>query len=563
MLIRTKLPRAHGLDEPMLHSNHARPVTRRDFVSAGLIKGPAIVAAGGLLTMLARSGQLYAATSTMSDQMQAMTNAQNCNVVPGKNKIPFICFDLAGGANLNGSEILIGGKGGQLDFLSTAGYGKLGLPGDMVPNAPNAASTTNNFISNAFGAAFHSDGAILRGMLERTSPTTQANTNGCSIAARSENDTGNNPHNPMYGILKAGAGGELLNLIGSQASDSGGNSMAPAAMIDLANRPTKVDRSSDVTGLVDTGELGKMLPKGDVNAVLEAMTQLSGGVPTGAIPDPKTAPTEPIATNSKLANINFKVRNTELQTSVRCAYVKSADLADRFSNQGALNPDLDADIVDQSATRGTGIFGQAEYQGDGEFRKAAAIMKMVVSGYAAAGTVTMGGFDYHDGTRASGEMRNFRAGRCIGACLEYAARKGVPLMVYVFSDGSLNATNMVDSSANGRGKFGWQGDNQSTASSFFLVYNPKGRPTPTVADASGGMGKQIGYFRADGSIETSSHPGANAVNLLVETVILNYMALHGEQGNFTTLFPGQGLGSPGSRDAVTAFAPICNGTITA
>ncbi len=85
----------------------------------------------------------------------------------------------------------------------------------------------------------------------------------------------------MYGILRAGAGGELLNLIGSQSSDSGGNSMAPAALIDLTNRPTKVDRATDVTGLVDTGELGKMLPKGDVNAVLEAMTELSGGLTSG------------------------------------------------------------------------------------------------------------------------------------------------------------------------------------------------------------------------------------------------------------------------------------------
>jgi hypothetical protein len=267
---------------------------------------------------------------------------------------------------------------------------------------------------------------------------------------------------------------------------------------------------------------------------------------------------------SKLEKADFKVaRDAEIQKAVRCAYVKSADLADRFSNQSALNPDQDPDIVDPTASRATGIFGLAEYQGDGEFRKAAAVMKMVVSGYAAAGTITMGGYDYHDGTRASGEMRNFRAGRCIGACLEYAARKGVPLMVYVFSDGSLNSTGMVDSSANGRGKFGWQGDNQSVAASFFMVYNPKGRPVPTVADSSGGLGRQIGYYRADGSIETSSHPGANAVNLLVETVILNYMALHGDQRNFTTLFPGQGLGSPASQDSVTAFAPIVSGTITA
>ena len=34
-----------------------------------------------------------------------------------------------------------------------------------------------------------------------------------------------------------------------------------------------------------------------------------------------------------------------------------------------------------------------------------------------AGTVTMGGYDYHGQGRNTGETRNFRAGRCIGASL--------------------------------------------------------------------------------------------------------------------------------------------------
>jgi hypothetical protein len=115
---------------------------------------------------------------------------------------------------------------------------------------------------------------------------------------------------------------------------------------------------------------------------------------------------------------------------------------------------------------------------------------------------------------------------------------------------------MVDNTANGRGKFGWQGDNQATANTFFLALGKTVRPTPRVADTSGGLGKQIGYFRADGSIETASHPGANAVNLLVETVILNYMALNGDEANFTTVFPNQGLGSPAMRDSLTAFGTL-------
>ena len=155
---------------------------------------------------------------------------------------------------------------------------------------------------------------------------------------------------------------------------------------------------------------------------------------------------------------------------VQCGYVRAADLADRYGNsKQALDPDIDPMIVGP-----TGIFTQAEYNADDDIRKTAAVMKMVVNGYAGAGTIEMGGFDYHTGDRATGEMRDFGAGRCMGACIEYAARRGQPLMLYVFSDGSLSSNGMIDNSAGGRGKGVWTGDNQSTAAAFFLVYNPKG-----------------------------------------------------------------------------------------
>ena len=67
-------------------------------------------------------------------------------------------------------------------------------------------------------------------------------------------------------------------------------------------------------------------------------------------------------------------------------------------------------------------------------------MTLVMNGYAGAGCIEMGGYDYHGGRRAEGEVKDFRAGRCMGACLEYAARLNKPLMMYVFSDGSLSST---------------------------------------------------------------------------------------------------------------------------
>ena len=51
------------------------------------------------------------------------------------------------------------------------------------------------------------------------------------------------------------------------------------------------------------------------------------------------------------------------------------------------------------------------------------------------------------------------------------------------------------------------------------------------------------------------------MNLLVQTVLLNYMALHGEAGQFNTKF-GNALGTGAALDSLMAFQPICNGTIT-
>ena len=227
----------------------------------------------------------------------------------------------------------------------------------------------------------------------------------------------------MYGIHTAGADGSLATLIGSRASDSGGNSMAPAGLIDLSVRPTKVDRASDVTGLVDTGQLASLLSLDDTVAVMEAIQRISDRK-LQAI-DPKQPWADPKQTTV--------TRNEVVRELVSCGYVKAADVVDRFGDPSSLNPDLDPDIVGAG-----GIFSQAEYDNDDEFRKTAAVMKMVLSGYAGAGTITLGGYDYHGQGRATGELRDLRAGRCMGACLEYAARRGLPLMLYVFSDGSIS-----------------------------------------------------------------------------------------------------------------------------
>ncbi|HEX4972132.1 MAG TPA: hypothetical protein VFV69_13840 [Steroidobacteraceae bacterium] len=524
LIIKSKRKRALALDEPIKHGSHKRPVTRRDFLAQGFLTGSATVVAPAVLAALLNPRQARADLSL--DLRNLKVNP--CKITEGAGKVPFICFDLAGGANIAGSNVLMGKEGGQLDFLSTQGYSKLGLPGDMLPN-----NATTDFINEEFGLMFHSDSAFLRGMLEKTSTTTRAGVNGAIIAARSENDTGNNPHNPMYGLAKYGSKGELLTLIGSENSDSGGNSMAPAMLMDVTNRPTKIDRTSDVTGLVDTGELGTLFTNPtDTVAVMESMARIS---------------------QAKLGHVDTELANdADVKNLVQCAYIKTADTVDRFNDPAALNP-----AVDPLITGTGGVFGP-NFGDDREFEKTAAVMKLVVDGLAGAGTISMGGFDYHTGDRSTGELRDLRAGRCIGACLEYAARKNKPLMIYVFSDGSLSSDGSVDSSVDGRGKGVWTGDNQQTAAAFFLVYNPPasgGRPVLMTSGAGAPRHQQIGYFTAGGDVVNSSSPAANNVNLLVQTVLLNYMALHGDAGQYNTMF-GTALGSGTALDGLIAFEPI-------
>ncbi len=525
-------------DAPQLHGDHSRPVTRREFVAQGFLSGSAFAVSGGVMSLFSNPREAFAALS--GDLTPLLSDP--CNIATaGAGKIPFICFDLAGGANIAGSNVLVGREGGQFDFLSTSGYEKLGLPGDMVPGLTDPVSGLP-FANADFGLAFHLDSAFRRGMLGSMTPGREVNLTGAVIPARSDNDTANNPHNPLYGIARAGANGSILTLAGTENSDSGGNSMIPAMMMNPELRPTKVDRPSDVTALVDTGQLVGILGPADATAVMESIYRISEQK-MGTLDAGQQIPASAV-----------------IKDMVRCGYLKSADIADRFGGT-PLDPGLDPMIVGPN-----GIFTDVEFNSGGadgqEFRKTASVMKLVINGFAGAACIEMGGYDYHGGQRREGEVKDFRAGRCMGACIEYAARIGVPLMLYVFSDGSLSSDGVIDASIEGRGKGEWVSDDSSTAASFFLVFNPNGRAVLRGASAAEqALHQQLGYMDANANVARAATPAANNVNLLVNTVILNYMALHGDEGNFATLFPNHGLGDTSLRDRMTAFDAIVQGTI--
>jgi hypothetical protein len=542
MLIRKRPPRPTPAGAPLLHENHPRPVTRRDFLAAGMIGAQGMVVGSAWLGALLKA---QTARAGLDSDIQALLGTGQCNIPSGSGSLPFIVFDLAGGANLVGSEALVGQQGGQANLLSVAGYGKLGLPGNMVP-------TASTFVSSALGLLWHSDGAILRGIQSVAAAATQAGVNGAVIPAMSQNDTQSNTINPIYGIAEAGAKGTVVNLVGTQSSVSGGNSAALMYTINPALQPATIQQPSDAVALAPP------MPPGGVDplalAELEAQARISTGTTpytgsgstgaefTGAMSDPSgSTPGVQLVPGGGSADATLK-------NQVRCSYVQSANTANIFAaGPAGLDPTQDQLIVGGT----TPIFTAADFQNQ-DVSMTASVMKLVIDGYAGAGTISLGGFDYHDSTRATGETRNFQAGQMIGAVLEYAARKGSPVMIQIMSDGSLNSNSMVDTSAAGRDKLGWQGDNSSVAATLILVYSPKGRP----ALRNGAAGQQIGYFSADGSVVTTSSPAANSVNQIPEVIMLNYMGLIGTDAQFPTVFPMQGLGPASALGALTVFEPI-------
>ena len=87
----------------------------------------------------------------------------------------------------------------------------------------------------------------------------------------------------------------------------------------------KVDRPSDVTGLVDTGRLAQLLAPQDAAAVMAAVEQISE------------------------AKLQHMTEDAIVEQLIRCGYVESTALVSAFGNPTLLDPLADTDIADASS----------------------------------------------------------------------------------------------------------------------------------------------------------------------------------------------------------------------
>ena len=448
----------------IFHENHKKPRTRRDFMGLGMLGMSTYIAAPSLVQLLV-ANQAFGASCKSAN--------------PGR-KAAFLCFDLVGGANIAGSNVMVGKEGGQKDFLGS--YRTLGLPSSMDPK-------DNQYINEELGLVFHSDSAFLRGIQDVTSAETREKIDGAVFCGVTGDDTANNPLNPSYWIHRAGAKGDLVGLMGSSSSKSGGRSVAPSKSIDPSQAPVIVRSPDDAMGIVRAGQLIETFGKAQAARLLKAIEGLS---------------------LSQVKRFSAKSLPDQIQTLVRCGYVKSQELSQFESSK--LDPRTDADVnrLFSGLRSNAGLVGS--------------IAKLAVDGFGGPGTIQLAGYDYHDSSRSTGERKDYEAGQQIGRCLELARLKGKDLVIYVFSDGSVSSSGRTQG-GDGRGKGVWSSDSGSRSSTFMLVYRHAEKPKLRSTN------RQVGAFTDAGAVNRTVSKISNNVENLTMSVVANYLALHGDEGN--------------------------------
>lgn len=473
------------------HQTNRNPMSRRELLGAGLLSSSVCVGVPGILSMI---------TS------KAYGQELNCSSASaGAAMVPFLIVDLAGGSNLAGTNAIVGGKGGQEDFLPVGSYTTIGLAPEKEPGSVT--------LDKSLGIAMHPDSKLLQGINETTAATTRAGVEGALFCTSSGDDTANNPHNPLYWIAKTGLGGELVSLIGSDGGQSGGRAAVPASSLDPSKTPSRITRPADALGLVDPGKLATLLSSADVNKIMAATKTMS---------------------DSRLKMFQTKDLPAQIQDLIKCGYINSGEYLSKFT-PASLDPGQDALLTTAPA-----VFGAAADQ-----QKAGTIAKLVLDGMAGAGVVSLAGYDYHGQGRATQDTKDLEAGRTIGRFLEAAARKGKPVMIYVYTDGGVSAR----AAGAVNGIFPFVSDSGQRSAALTFVYKPGGT-RPEVRDGR----RQIGSYAASGAVDTAASIIGGSVENLTKAIVANYLALHGKEGDLAKVVGDNPFGA--DLDKYLAFGKV-------
>jgi hypothetical protein len=443
-------------------TGHSKPVTRRELLAHGIIPFAGTLFAPQMMQLLLSS------TASAQSAAKCATSVSTF--------APFIHLNLSGGAAMSSNFVPMNASGAPL-----ASYSKMGLGNGQVP------------IEREFGGgtfAGTENGALLSKMLEGirsiADTDTVSRTSFIGVCVRSRDDSGENAANISGLVVKAGLNGSHLPNLGTRSSSSTGVNDMPAVL--LPPTPLIVRNFRDITNSLGySAAIGTQLN----NAQKVKLANLVSGLSAQQ--------------SRKLASLGS---GEQLQKLVECAGIKNNALVEEGT--GAVNPVLNAAVgtiwqINNGSNQGSNdyVFGSMVYN--------------ALQGYAGATGLEMGGYDYHDNTRNTGNTRDRNAGVTIGRILQTAKVLQKPVFLYVTSDGGVNSPESDSRTAP------WSSDRGSAGAAYIFMYNPTSRPAVSA--------NQIGHF-TDAQVADDKFPIGNDVSRAAQAVFANYLQFNKRMGDF-------------------------------
>lgn len=448
-------------------TGHKKPVTRREFLAHGLIPFAASMFVAPGLGLLSPSNAI----------------AQQINCAAGGSGLPaFITLNLAGGASLSGNYMPTDAGGAPLASYSKMGNG----------SGANIPARTVEFGVAGWVATGTNGNTFLTGVRARASAAALAKTAFVALCVQSRDDSSANRFDVAGMAHKAGLMGSILPNMGRRSTATGNNNMAA-----ILNPPPPlvVNSFQSMTNSI-----------GYTRALAQQLTATQRGKLVNLVSNLNASQTR------KLAAINSTAGVDDL---IQCAGIKNVGLLSQGGN--AINPLADATF---SGAIGT-LYGINNGTADNnEQRVQASMVYNALNGQSGSVNFDMGGYDYHDNTRTTGDTRDRAAGETVGRMLEMANIMGRKLFVYVTSDG---ATVSTDAATAGTP---WVSDRGNAGMAYLFIFDPAGRPATT--------GAQVGHYNAGQEAEASTLIGNNP-ELAAQAAFANY-AKFAAGSNYESLF---------------------------
>ncbi len=445
---------------------HGKPVSRRELLASGVISFSAYLVLPSWISL---------AASTANAQANG-----TCAAAAGSSLIPYLTLNLAGGAALQANFVPHDQAGQRLANYNRMGLGNNGanLPIEMefgnVPFAGKKPGTQVLISQFLAGVRSQATNAISR-------------TAFVAVNTRGRDDSSENKLSTAGLLSAAGLQGSLLPFLGHQRTTTGIRQL-PAVV--KPPPPLIVGSVNSLVGsIVPASDLPNFLSPQQRGSLLSLISKLS---------------------SSQVRKLSSDAQGTETKNLLECANIKNEQVKSlidsgaivvdprRDSNSAALNALWG--IANNTVSNNTNlVFASMTYN--------------VLQGNAGAGSLEMGGYDYHDNTRATGDTRDFNAGVTVGRALETAHILGKKLFIQVTTDGAVDS----GEEANNTGfEATWTSDRGSANVSYILYYDPAGRAATS--------GFQINHFTAGQAADESTVLGTSEGAAVA--VFANYLKLN-------------------------------------